>query len=1080
MKQNYFFLLFLGMVIILPFQYLSAQVQTFQPEKIIKPVHFDVSKKLRDIEPVPPGTRPRSWKDNVIKNMTGMYQEFEEGEQWTGPDPVLQDEISGSRSGATVNENFAGLGNLNNVAPPDTDGDVGPNHYFQMINLSFAIYNKDGTILYGPADNITLWDGFDGPWSSTNDGDPIVLYDQYADRWIATQFSFPNYPSGPFYELIAVSQTGDPTGAWNRYAYSFDNLPDYPKFGIWPDGYYMSINQFAPPSLYFAGAGVSIFDRDAMIAGDANPTMVFFSLSSYASLLPADADGTSQPPANSPNYFINLGSNSLRIFEADVDWDNTSNSSVTLVNTLTTQPFSNSGIVIDQPGTNEGLDDLADRLMFRVQYRNFGSHQTMVTNHSVNADGNGRAGVRWYELRNTGGAWSIYQQGTYAPADGDGRWMGSVAMNSNGDIAVGYSVSGASTYPSIRVAGRTSGATIDPGLLDVDETSILEGSNSQTGVNRERWGDYSMMSVDPVDDNTFWYTTEYTTGGWNWKTQIASFNFAPPVVVEPIAEFSGTPTSVMEGQTVTFNDESLNNPTSWSWSFPGGTPENSEEQNPVVTYNSFGTYGVSLTATNDEGSNTLEKQNYIDVTEFILTYCESSSTDFSNEYISNVNFGNINNSSGGSFYSDFTDQIIEAEPGNSYNISITPTKSNKNRREYFRVWIDYNINGDFTDAGELVFSADRQRNAVSGLITIPSNASGMTRMRVSMKYNAVPGPCETFTYGEVEDYTINFSEPVPQPPVADFTADKTTVLIGNSVNFTDQSTNNPTDWSWSFEGGTPLTSTVQNPAVSYNTLGTYDVTLTATNNEGSDILTKAGFITVVNEMTAYCASQSTSNALDWIEQVDIGGFSNPSGASTYSDFTSQTISLTPGSQVSVLLTPHFVDKAQREFWRIWIDYNNDGDFEGTGEQVFVANNKKFVISGNFTVPSGLTGQTRMRITMKNGGSPSPCGTFTYGEVEDYTVDFGGASKPVAQGSGIPDDEIILSPNPNNGQFKLTFKEQLIPGSEVRIIDMSGKLVHKYYLTINTIDIDLNDIGRGIYQVIVLNGKNQYNSRVVVN
>ena len=136
-----------------------------------------------------------------------MYAEFEEGEQWTGPDPVLQDEISAERSAATVGENFAGLDNLNGVAPPDTDGDVGPNHYFQMINLSFAIYDKNGTVLYGPADNITLWDGFDGPWSSTNDGDPIVLYDQYEDRWIATQFSFPNYPSGPFYELIAVSQT---------------------------------------------------------------------------------------------------------------------------------------------------------------------------------------------------------------------------------------------------------------------------------------------------------------------------------------------------------------------------------------------------------------------------------------------------------------------------------------------------------------------------------------------------------------------------------------------------------------------------------------------------------------------------------------------------------------------------------------------------------------------------------------------------------------------------------------------------------------------------------------------------------
>jgi hypothetical protein len=266
-----------------------------------------------------------------------------------------------------------------------------------------------------------------------------------------------------------------------------------------------------------------------------------------------------------PIIWLTSDTNALRIWEASIDWTNSNNSSVNLVQTLSTNSYSYSGISINQPGTSQTLDALASRLMYRLQYRNFGSYEVMLTNHTVNADGNGQAGVRWYEMRNSGSGWYIYQQGTFAPADGDNRWMGSVAMNGNGDIAVGYSVSSSSTYPSIRFAGQTA-ANSGTGELDVVETSIVEGSTSQTGVNR--WGDYSMMSVDPTDDQTFWYTTEYSNGGWNWRTQIASFNFEPPVVLPPVADFSGTPINIMEGEAVSFTDLSQNNPTSWSWSFP--------------------------------------------------------------------------------------------------------------------------------------------------------------------------------------------------------------------------------------------------------------------------------------------------------------------------------------------------------------------------------------------------------------------------------------------------------------------------------------------------------------------------------
>jgi len=404
--------------------------------------------------------------------------------------------------------------------------------------------------------------------------------------------------------------------------------------------------------------------------------------------------------------------------------------------------------------------------MYRLQYRNFGTYEVMVTNHTVNANGSGQAGVRWYELRKTDGTWSIYQQGTYAPADGNDRWMGSVAMNGNGDIAVGYSVSSSTTYPSVRFAGQTA-ASPGNGILDVNETSIHAGVSSQTGV--DRWGDYSMMSVDPSDDATFWYTNEYSNGGWNWKTKIASFSFQPPLVITPVANFSGNPTTVMATQQVSFTDLSANNPTSWSWTFDGGDPATSTQQNPVVTYNTPGTYTVSLTATNSAGSDIETKANYITVTPFVISYCPSSGSNTTKEWINALTLGTFTKNSGSNNgYGDFTSPTVSLASGNSYNLSLSPGFSGKSRSEYWIVWIDYNMDGDFLDAGEEVFAARRTEDYCYRNSGDPCRLSGETRMRVSMKYNASPSSCEQFVFGEVEDYTLSFTSPVPQAPVANF------------------------------------------------------------------------------------------------------------------------------------------------------------------------------------------------------------------------------------------------------------------------------------------------------------------------
>lgn len=1031
----------------------AAFSQAVGPEQVIKPIGFDVSPKLSDIPVIPPGYVDMTWKEKVVPNKDGFLEEFKAEAAWKGPDPVLQQAYEGILSTPTIHQNFSGMSNTSGVAPPDTDGDVGPNHYMQMVNLSLQIWDKSGNTLYGPTLSSTLWDGFTGPWTGTNDGDPIVLYDEQADRWIASQFSLPNYPSGPFYELVAVSQTGDPTGAWYRYAFEFANMPDYPKFGIWPDGYYMTINQFAPPSLGFAGGAVCIFDREAMLGGSASAQMVFFNLgSAYGSLLPADADGTA-PPAESPNYLANLGSNALRIWEADVNWSNVSSSTISLVKTLTTQSFSYSGIVINQPGTSQTLDPLATRLMYRLQYRNFGTYEAMVTNHTVNANGSGQAGVRWYELRDYGSGWSIYQQGTYAPPDGIDRWMGSVAMNGNGDIGVGYSVSSSSTYPSVRFAGQ-SAANSGTGILDVEETTIHAGAASQTGVNR--WGDYSMMSVDPSDDQTFWYTNEYSSGGWNWMTKIASFSFEPPVIVAPVANFSGDPTTVMATQQVQFTDLSSNNPTSWAWTFTGGTPATSTAKNPVVTYDQPGTYDVSLTVTNSAGSSSLTKTAYITVTEFVATYCASAGNSTLKEWINSVSLGSFTKVSGSdNGYGDFTSSTIELSSGNAVDLTMSPGFLGKSRSEYWRVWIDYNMDGDFTDAGEEVFAANAQKGSVSGTVLIPAGLTGDTRMRVSMKYNAIPAPCELFAYGEVEDYTLSFSAPTPLPPVADFIGVPTTVTVGNEVQFTDLSLNNPTSWSWTFEGGTPETSTAQNPTVVYNSLGTFNVALTATNGQGSDTETKTGFITVVAGGT-YCASASTSNALDWISGVSIGTFTNTSGADLYSDFTTELVGMGPGMSYGVALSPN--STTQRNFWRIWIDFNADGDFEDSGEQVFAANNKKGPVSGTMVIPSTATGQTRMRVTMKTGGAPTPCEIFPDGEVEDYTASLGSGPVSLSRPAAL---EMEIFPNPASEALNILISS---PSEKVnlKMYNALGQIIRDFDTADKQLSVGLDDLKAGIY------------------
>jgi hypothetical protein len=326
-----------------------------------------------------------------------------------------------------------------------------------------------------------------------------------------------------------VSTTSDATGTYNRYSFSYGTTQfnDYPKLSVWPDAYYITFNIFNNAQT-FAGAKLCAYNRTAMLNGTAATQQCFQLSTSFGGVLPGDVDGATAPPAGAPAPFLNFGSNSLNLWRFHVDFANSANTTLTGPTNLPVNAFTEAcggGSCIQQPGTNNQLDSLADRLMYRLAYRNFTGHESLVVNHSVKVSGTKRSqvvGVRWYELRSvTSGTPSVFQQGTYAPNDGTSRWMGSIAMDKVGNIAVGYSASSSSVFPGIRFTAR---AATDPlGTLGA-ETTLLAGAASQTGT-LHRWGDYSALTVDPTDDCTFFYTNEYekVNGSFNWSTRIASF-----------------------------------------------------------------------------------------------------------------------------------------------------------------------------------------------------------------------------------------------------------------------------------------------------------------------------------------------------------------------------------------------------------------------------------------------------------------------------------------------------------------------------------------------------------------------------
>ncbi|MDQ1347671.1 MAG: LysM peptidoglycan-binding protein [Acidobacteriota bacterium] len=467
--------------------------------------------------------QPHPYVDKAKDRQNPLAHEPDQGRRGTWdrsavpPDPLAARSLNPTHLTPAPLFTFAGIGNplaCGGCSPPDTVGDVGPTHYMQMVNATkLAAFNKVGTLVGGPIDLSSLWSSGD---CAADAGDPVVSYDPLADRWVLAQFN------GADTLCFAVSQTANPLGTYWIYDFQTTDFPDYFKIGVWPDGYYVSTNE--------ANYNAWAFDRVKMLQGLVAGSIKATGFAANF-LMPADVDGIVAPPPGAPAIYYTFldnsfhgGTDRLELRAFDVNWVTPALSTFTTIGspavtsfTYTVCGFFNLSCA-PQPGTGQQVDVVSEWPMFRLAYRRFPGHEALVGNFTVPVSG--RAAPRWFELRGSGTTWTLFQQGTYDPDATTFRFMGSIAQDREGSIALGYSATSAAVSPAIRFATRLAG---DPAGTLGSESTLIAGGGSQTGS--DRWGDYSALSIDPADECTFWYTNQYYTAssGSNWATRIGAF-----------------------------------------------------------------------------------------------------------------------------------------------------------------------------------------------------------------------------------------------------------------------------------------------------------------------------------------------------------------------------------------------------------------------------------------------------------------------------------------------------------------------------------------------------------------------------
>jgi len=468
-------------------------------------------------------------KPKIVPNFAGRRPlDFHSSEALPkGADPLF----NSNSSRLTENEilpkvNFEGITEENsNSDPPDVNGDIGKDYYMEIVNSTFfRVYDKTGQAVSNLISANSIWSQV----QQFSAGDPIILYDQEVDRWFLTEFPSNNRV------LVAISHTGDPRGSWDVYTFQTPRFPDFPKYGIWPDSYFLTTNE--------SGANYPIYaiNRQDLLAGVDTVRFqrltvpkingVFFEVGQ-----PVDWDGMNAPPPGSPGIVVKLHDDDwgttdhdhIIVNKINIDWTNAANSNIEIL-TIPTAPFDTDGCLIENTGpfscvpqpNGQGIDGAQWIITNKAQYRNFGNHESIVFSFLVDVTGQDVAGIRWIEFRKTfGQEWKLYQEGTVGSDDGIHRFMSSIGIDGQGNIALAYSVSGFDKFPSLRYTGRY--ATDPLGEMTFKEFEFASGNGS---LGTSRFGDYASMSVDPTDDLTFWFAGEYVPSNGSWSTRVVAFN----------------------------------------------------------------------------------------------------------------------------------------------------------------------------------------------------------------------------------------------------------------------------------------------------------------------------------------------------------------------------------------------------------------------------------------------------------------------------------------------------------------------------------------------------------------------------
>jgi chitodextrinase len=986
--------------------------------------------------------------------------------------------------------------------PTDPSVAIGPNHVFVVFNTGFTIYDKSGNQLLGQtAPNPAIF-------PAGGCCDLTVSYDNAADRWVVT---FLSTTAGA---QIAVSDGPNPlTAGW--FVYTISAVQDYQKLSVWSDGYYITENTSGSNKVW-------ALERSAMLAGNPSAKILGFNLpgivtSGFFSPQVLNVTDSNLPAAGGAtvvylqdNAWSGVSTDHIKVWTINVNWVTTSSSTISAAQQINTTPFisvfdNGSFSNLSQPGGGSAIDALQATIMNQAQFRKFGSYNSALFNFVVDTDASSGelAGVRWIEFRQSGDnqPWSLYQEGTYTAANGKHAWNASLAMDAQGNIGMGYTaMSGPTTPTTVRVGSFFTGRlSTDPlGTMTAAEQVIANGNANISGT---RYGDYSKIDVDPSDNSSFWFITEYVNSGRKGVVGKFQIQAGPPDTEAPT-----NPTNLIasnlsaSGATLNWTAATDNVGVSQYNVFIDG---NLVGTSTSTTYNVTGLsastlYNASVNA-QDAAGNVSPGSATTSFTTLGASYCSSASTNVNDEYIGRVQLNTIDNTSGAQFYSDFTAVSTNLNEGQNYTITVTPVWTGTVYPEGYAVWIDYNNDQDFTDAGELVWSQAANTNTPnSGSFTVPSGTSGTSvRMRVSMKYNGIPTSCETFTYGEVEDYTINLGTGGggdTQPPTAptNLTASNITDTSA-SLSWTASTDNVGVTGYEVFESGSSIgtvTSTSANvTGLVANT--SYVFTVRAFDAAGNN----SAFSNTANVTTTgsgggpgVIAGYYFETGLEgWIDGgSDCARVFSPSASyegsysvrlrdnSSSSNARSPILDLTGNSQVTIEF--HTYANSMETGEDYFVEFYNGSSYQVIGQYVsgthfsngtfftdtivldagsynFNANNR-FRFRCDASANNDQIYFDQVIISGDNVRATGPVVNNTGNVIKDFT--------------NRSNDNILLYPNPATSVLNIEILEGTY--DEITIYSFTGQLVRKVDPAQQTITVDVNNLATGMYFVrFVSNG-----------